>query len=505
MRGLTSKRNCKLKDPEFLKLFDNYDVLLFTETWTQEESDIEVKGFKYVAIHREKRGRAKRASGGIVVYFRSELANFVSLERSTEDCVLWVKIDKDAFNSETDLLLCTCYVLPAGSRRQHISCNVFDQVFDDVIELGNAYDNSIIIVAGDLNARTSEQTDNVASNDHDIDYLPVPDENEDIISERVSKDKKPVNSNGTNLLNLCKYTDLRILNGRVGADKGVGDYTCITPAGSSVVDYALCKSGQFDKIADFEVMSPSIYSDHCPIRIHLKLSCHVPEALNRNTATQKKYMWKADKAAQFVDALSAVNVNEQFATLFDEYGHADNKECIDNIVDGFTNIVQKVADPLFEKKFTGSRSHVNNTKPPWMTEECQALRYEYFRCLNAYRATICDDTRTRLTRARTLYSACVRKCKLEHDKEYTRKLTMAMTENAREFWKLLRPGRPQTQTSLGPDDFYEYFKGLSSNPENPLFTADEDVYDYVTNYVTDENINYDELNTPFTEEEVRMQ
>ena len=58
-------------------------------------------------------------------------------------------------------------------------------------------------------------------------------------TRRASEDAtSPITEYGHKLLNLCSITGLRIMNGRVGMDKGVGKYTCKEPTGSSAVDYS---------------------------------------------------------------------------------------------------------------------------------------------------------------------------------------------------------------------------------------------------------------------------
>ena len=57
---------------------------------------------------------------------------------------------------------------------------------------------------------------------------------------RVSQDKV-VNEHGNYLLNFCKASGLRIINGRIGNDGGIGKFTCVTENGCSVVDYVLCR------------------------------------------------------------------------------------------------------------------------------------------------------------------------------------------------------------------------------------------------------------------------
>ena len=76
-----------------------------------------------------------------------------------------------------------------------------------------------------------------------------------------------MNNNGNLLLEFCKQTGLRILNGRVGRDANIGKYTFFgyRSRGSSLVDYVLCSDSVFKYISSFEVGDPNILSDHCCI------------------------------------------------------------------------------------------------------------------------------------------------------------------------------------------------------------------------------------------------
>jgi len=44
---------------------------------------------------------------------------------------------------------------------------------------------------------------------------------------RISQDKS-VNMHGRQLVDICVNTGLQIVNGRVGADRGIGSFTCFT-------------------------------------------------------------------------------------------------------------------------------------------------------------------------------------------------------------------------------------------------------------------------------------
>ena len=73
------------------------------------------------------------------------------------------------------------------------------------------------------------------------------------------------------MLDFCKETGLRVLNGRVGKDKGIGKCTYVDSAGKSVVDYVMVSQCLFSAINTFEVLEPNILSDHCIVKFSVIL------------------------------------------------------------------------------------------------------------------------------------------------------------------------------------------------------------------------------------------
>ena len=57
--------------------------------------------------------------------------------------------------------------------------------------------------------------------------------------ERVSMDAV-CNSSGIKLLDICHSTGLRIVNGRIGSDAGIGHFTFMSSTGESLIDMQLC-------------------------------------------------------------------------------------------------------------------------------------------------------------------------------------------------------------------------------------------------------------------------
>ena len=51
-----------------------------------------------------------------------------------------------------------------------------------------------------------------------------------------------MNRNGKKLIDFCKMSDMKILNGRIGKDKSLGNFTYYTKRGSSTIDYVIAST-----------------------------------------------------------------------------------------------------------------------------------------------------------------------------------------------------------------------------------------------------------------------
>ena len=100
--------------------------------------------------------------------------------------------------------------------------DVLDRITNYIIKIANdTNENYKILICGDFNSRIGNEKDYVIfDNDANIDILPI-DYVPDDISPRFSQDHI-INTNGRKLLDFCKLNGLRVGNGRLGADKGVG-------------------------------------------------------------------------------------------------------------------------------------------------------------------------------------------------------------------------------------------------------------------------------------------
>jgi hypothetical protein len=132
-----------------------------------------------------------------------------------------------------------------------------------------------LILMGDLNARTKTLPDFIPNeNNHHIPVPPPELYHTDCIKMKtIFNTDLRFNSYGTKFLDLCKNLPLRILNGRFLGDL-LGKFTCITPQGSSAVDYGAVSPTLLNQVRYFLVSSPCLHlTDHTPIELGLSVNC----------------------------------------------------------------------------------------------------------------------------------------------------------------------------------------------------------------------------------------
>ena len=150
-------------------------------------------------------------------------------------------------------------------------------------------------------ARTAEQDDYTRLADLQ-DFVDVPEEGAYLdadVPRRCNCDKAPIAGTwGDELLELCRSTELLIVNGRTPGDP-TGGYTFTSPQGQSVVDYFLVSAQHLSSVTDMRVMRDAQYcnlsrdmpqdsekSDHFPLQLDLSCDISIPSAGARSTSSQ---------------------------------------------------------------------------------------------------------------------------------------------------------------------------------------------------------------------------
>ena len=148
----------KLDDCDFLNFVLDYDILLFTECWHSKLSNINIDGYSCFSCPRPKfNSKAKRNSGGVVVYFKNKLLNYIELVSLHANGYIWFKLKKQFLHTENDAFICACYIPPQDSSvYRNINSTLFEYDFfqhisNDIRHYTNLGD---VYLYGDMNART---------------------------------------------------------------------------------------------------------------------------------------------------------------------------------------------------------------------------------------------------------------------------------------------------------------------------------------------------------------
>ena len=77
VHGLTPN---KLQNTDFINTICKIDILSVYETWTSKDFSLQINGFEcYNVYRRYQNRRAKRSSGGVVLYIRNSIAKGIDI------------------------------------------------------------------------------------------------------------------------------------------------------------------------------------------------------------------------------------------------------------------------------------------------------------------------------------------------------------------------------------------------------------------------------------------
>ena len=177
------------------------------------------------------------------------------------------------------------------------------------------------------------------------------DNNINVLNIRCNEDGV-INKYGRSLLNFCINTELKIANGGMFDDKGIGRYTYYSPMGASTIDYMILREDYM--ISKFEVLPKLVESDHCPIKFHIfnsKLkelsSAEMNIHINDSSPCSDVYIWQDEKKIEY----QASPRNEQTCIAFEEMLCAAAEGCSsDNLCDIFQWYARKCIIPVISKE-----------------------------------------------------------------------------------------------------------------------------------------------------------
>ena len=171
------------------------------------------------------------------------------------------------------------------------------------------------------------------------------------------------------------------MNGRLGEDAGIGNFTFQSVQGCSLIDYVLFPPSLFDTVSSFIIHDISVFSDHAPIQFSLRanLNSAVPE----EQCEIKKLVWDSNKSNEFKDVLC-----NKLESL-DSYVNDIIPENL-NIDDGVQNFAETLCTCAFQvfgrvKQINSTQITTRKYTSPWFAVECEVARAELKRANKLFR------------------------------------------------------------------------------------------------------------------------
>ena len=312
---------------------------------------------------------------------------------------------------------------------------------------------------------------------------------------RNSKDSN-VNSQGRNLIGLCRESGLRVINGRTVSDPN-GEITFQNRQGTSMIDLAAIHFSAFKLLKDLEVGNFTEFSDHAPVTLVLKTTFSVPQlycACKRRTTTSTS--WNPENAQQLYECM-LVNQDSLSACV---YNIADINETIHSL----TSTIKSITDKFCTKTYTYTdvcefcklnkqlQKNVPENKP-WFTDECVRKYKLYKNALLQFNNHKTFQNRINLANAKNAYKTCETKMKRHYFRQEGNMLDNMKRDNPKQFYRIFRKKRKSCKSNLNVKDFFQYFSNLMSGADIEPQHTDE------THCV------FNELDEDFTDEKISEQ
>ena len=416
--------------------------------------------------------------------------------------IVWLTVGN---NDIVEFILGAVY-LPCQTSR-YFDKQIFDKISLDMLSLNSKYDVPFILI-GDFNARTGNLSDFCPVNDNDI--L----DNQDIFQfldidfTRSNKDKV-TNLNGTGLIDLCKSFNLIICNGRIGEDKAVGDFTCQTPNGNSLVDYIIVSTELLPHVSNFRISEfDRCLSDvHRPIHMTLEV-CNLAET-DKGEITEDygisqvlyRKMWNTELSGQFFNSFDN-NLLNDFGEKIENFREQNLTQ------DNMDSFYKELSDLFIDRaKSVGLCKNTKNTKPnirkypkkEWFTQKCEEKRKQYMEMKNELRRI--QDFNEKIEFEKKVQQNCnfyrkfIKKEKQTYLKNLHETIRSVKKRDPKEYCKILygkNKGKKMGNVTLRT--FKEHFQALNQ-AENGEDTFDPRILNL------SENV---EINKPFTLSEIKQ-
>ena len=280
------------------------------------------------------------------------------------------------------------------------------------------------------------------------------------VTPRVNKDHV-LDRKGKHLLELCQATSLIIGNGRLHSDLGIGEYTCHTHNGASVVEYLLLNASDFKIVTEFYITRLNEFSDHCGVAFCLKTILNANETMNTDNSNGCNYVkFDIDKVDEFKNLLSnKMNViNEMLQGV-------ETNTYTNSVVQSFTNFMHEVTHDVFSKTKHRPQTHKRRAHKMWSNADCYKAKKCFNKARNLFMRNKIEENKLNFLYEKRKYNRLKRNCKNTYSDMEKDQLAHLGKTKPRQFWKRVKmqyKKRLPTAENMNISDLYEHCKELYS-------------------------------------------
>ena len=482
-----------------------FDILCLTET--KIKTDFQLEGFKCISLNHDVVKYHYPGIHGINIFVSINIMSIVDelVDNMLFDSALWVKVNNQ-------FILCSVYMPHEASKYHYVEC--FDDLATDISTVMSKYELPLVIV-GDFNSRSGTLDDFVNICDTDKNNFAILNDNYtskdyldslDIPSKRFSVDKV-INNNGRKFIDLCQCFDLKIVNGRMGADKYIGNATCDD---ASVIDYAICSPAIFADIHDFyiDIFDPLLSDKHNPMIINVALkheTVHELPVMYDNTinASPKSmiFRWNYERKDDYLKEFDLQNI-ENLKNKVEHLSIITQSE-IDVISDELKNVFLQPAKNtnMCKVMTTSTMKPKKRNDKYWFNEECRESKRQYTQYKKSVKHFPAKERKEALKEHAKRHKKVIRRVKRTHDRDLHEQLRLLKNKNPKDYWNLINTDNTSnTIGNVSIEEFQQHFEELGTQNLTVESLCREDIRildQHLPNDIDNEN-----LNSEFTIEEV---
>ena len=452
----------------------------------------------YTKFRSDKIKKGTRESGGSIIYIKRTVARGVRLlSKRSDDTgdVIWLKLRKEFFSLDEDIILSYCYIRPNATMEAY---EIFRNEIEDFSRKG------MVILMGDLNSRIGCK--------EILHSEIIVDDSQTIVKKltvpiRNCEDKK-INGNGRKLAKIMSDFNLMIANGVVLGDLP-GKYTCVAWNGMSTNDLFLFHRGLLSRLNYFKINSDfDWYSDHKAISVSLRVNI-VPRNEGNANAWVKYYkpklLWNQENINNFKSILSNEQ-NKQKLTNFCSKNHNTADEASAEF-GGIINDILKETFPALKNKRLPKKDKKKNRDEAY-SSVVQAAKRSFKKSQREFSVDHNDvSRRQKFIRERRKYKQAIYVAKMLIKEKRINKINGLGNSDPKSFWKdlksLINPNSDMTEC-IDKNDWFNHFNELLNAPK--ALNQDEQFLEYVKSSLPRLEIyaeDVESLNIPITKCEIK--